>query len=241
MIAAHGLSKHYGDKLAVDDLSFTVRPGVVTGFLGPNGAGKSTTMRLILGLDAPSAGWVTVNGKRYSEHPAPLAEPCRRLVTPVAGWLAWPKTFCVHFTRILTVGRCGSHRLRGKGATRTQPETSSRPAPPDGGRKAHRVSFVVRPLPLGLSLAHHCLSKSIHQGQETKLDFGPITAAGKARGTDPGRIHSHLPRVVRLCGDALGSGVTIIPPCRFLPFLPVGEREISGNPGATPCGGHRET
>jgi ABC-2 type transport system ATP-binding protein len=74
MIEAQGLTKRYGDKLAVDDLSFTVRPGVVTGFLGPNGAGKSTTMRLILGLDAPTGGSVTVNGRPYREHAAPLAE-----------------------------------------------------------------------------------------------------------------------------------------------------------------------
>ena len=56
MIEARGLSKRYGDKVAVDDLTFIVRPGMVTGFLGPNGAGKSTTMRMILGLDAPTAG-----------------------------------------------------------------------------------------------------------------------------------------------------------------------------------------
>jgi ABC-2 type transport system ATP-binding protein len=74
MIEAHGLTKRYGDKLAVDDLSFAVRPGVVTGFLGPNGAGKSTTMRLILGLDAPTRGSVTVNGRPYREHAAPLRE-----------------------------------------------------------------------------------------------------------------------------------------------------------------------
>jgi ABC-2 type transport system ATP-binding protein len=74
MIEARGLTKDYGDKRAVDDLSFTVRPGVVTGFLGPNGAGKSTTMRLILGLDAPSGGDVTVNGKHYRELGAPLHE-----------------------------------------------------------------------------------------------------------------------------------------------------------------------
>ena len=74
MIEARGLTKRYGDKLAVDDLSFTVRPGVVTGFLGPNGAGKSTTMRMILGLDAPSSGSVTVNGRPYREHAAPLRE-----------------------------------------------------------------------------------------------------------------------------------------------------------------------
>src|ERR1700709_2782017 len=74
MIEARSLSKKYGDKVAVNDLSFTVRPGVVTGFLGPNGAGKSTTMRLILGLDVPSSGSVTVNGKPFAEHAAPLRE-----------------------------------------------------------------------------------------------------------------------------------------------------------------------
>jgi ABC-2 type transport system ATP-binding protein len=74
MIEVHGLTKRYGDKLAVDGLSFGVRPGVVTGFLGPNGAGKSTTMRLILGLDAPTGGSVTVNGRPYRHHPAPLHE-----------------------------------------------------------------------------------------------------------------------------------------------------------------------
>jgi ABC-2 type transport system ATP-binding protein len=74
MIEARGLTKRYGDKLAVDGLTFTVRPGVVTGFLGPNGAGKSTTMRMILGLDAPTSGSVTVNGRPYREHAAPLRE-----------------------------------------------------------------------------------------------------------------------------------------------------------------------
>ena len=74
MIDVTGLSKRYGDKLAVDSLTFQVRPGIVTGFLGPNGAGKSTTMRMILGLDAPTAGTVTVNGSRYADHPAPLRE-----------------------------------------------------------------------------------------------------------------------------------------------------------------------
>jgi len=74
MIEVRGLSKHYGDKVAVDDVSFTVRPGVVTGFLGPNGAGKSTTMRMIVGLDRPSAGTVSVNGRPFRDHPAPLAE-----------------------------------------------------------------------------------------------------------------------------------------------------------------------
>ena len=65
MIEATGLSKRYGATVAVDNLSFSVPPGRVTGFLGPNGAGKSTTMRLILGLDAPTSGSVTVNGRRY--------------------------------------------------------------------------------------------------------------------------------------------------------------------------------
>ncbi|WP_406486268.1 ATP-binding cassette domain-containing protein [Streptomyces sp. NBC_01563] len=74
MIEAHGLTKRYGDKTAVADLSFIVRPGVVTGFLGPNGAGKSTTMRMILGLDAPTAGRVMVNGRHYAAHRAPLHE-----------------------------------------------------------------------------------------------------------------------------------------------------------------------
>ncbi|MFC8600579.1 ABC transporter ATP-binding protein [Isoptericola sp. NPDC057191] len=74
MIEAQGLTKRYGPKLAVDDVSFTVRPGVVTGFLGPNGAGKSTTMRMIMGLDRPTAGTVTVNGRPYAEHAEPLAQ-----------------------------------------------------------------------------------------------------------------------------------------------------------------------
>ncbi|MBP0459899.1 ABC transporter ATP-binding protein [Streptomyces montanisoli] len=74
MIEAHQLTKRYGEKTAVDRLDFTVRPGTVTGFLGPNGAGKSTTMRMIVGLDAPSSGSVTVNGRRYAEHAAPLQE-----------------------------------------------------------------------------------------------------------------------------------------------------------------------
>jgi len=74
MIEAKGLSKRYGDTLAVDDLSFTIQPGMVTGFLGPNGAGKSTTMRLILGLDRATKGSVTVNGSPYAAHRRPLYE-----------------------------------------------------------------------------------------------------------------------------------------------------------------------
>jgi ABC-2 type transport system ATP-binding protein len=74
VIEVEGLTKDYGAKRAVDGLTFTVRPGLVTGFLGPNGSGKSTTMRLVLGLDAPTAGSATVNGKRYREFSAPLHE-----------------------------------------------------------------------------------------------------------------------------------------------------------------------
>ncbi|MDP3967928.1 MAG: ATP-binding cassette domain-containing protein [Nocardioides sp.] len=74
MIEARDLTKRYGDTTAVDNASFEVMPGTVTGFLGPNGSGKSTTMRMIVGLDRPTAGAVTVNGKPYAAHAAPLRE-----------------------------------------------------------------------------------------------------------------------------------------------------------------------
>ncbi|SDU53489.1 ABC transporter ATP-binding protein [Jiangella alkaliphila] len=74
MIEARQLTKRYGDKTVVDHLSFTVKPGEVTGFLGPNGAGKSTTMRMVVGLDAADEGSVTVNGRPYARHEAPLHE-----------------------------------------------------------------------------------------------------------------------------------------------------------------------
>ncbi|MER5280042.1 ABC transporter ATP-binding protein [Streptomyces sp. NPDC002809] len=74
MIEAQELTKRYGDKTVVDRLSFSLKPGTVTGFLGPNGAGKSTTMRMIVGLDTPTSGSVTVNGMRYARLPAPLHE-----------------------------------------------------------------------------------------------------------------------------------------------------------------------
>jgi len=74
VIIARGLTKHYGRTVAVRDLSFTVRPGVVTGFLGPNGAGKSTTLRMLIGLDRPDAGRSTVGGKPYRELRQPLRE-----------------------------------------------------------------------------------------------------------------------------------------------------------------------
>ncbi|MFJ8887957.1 ATP-binding cassette domain-containing protein [Streptomyces sp. NPDC102402] len=74
MIRAYELTKRYGDSTVVHGLDFTVRPGTVTGFLGPNGAGKSTTMRMLLGLDAPSSGRSTIGGRDYTAHPAPLTE-----------------------------------------------------------------------------------------------------------------------------------------------------------------------
>ena len=75
MIELQGLTKRYGDKTAVDHLTFTVRPGVVTGFLGPNGAGKSTTMRMLLGLDSPTSGDVRIDGKHYAQ----LSEPLKHI------------------------------------------------------------------------------------------------------------------------------------------------------------------
>ena len=74
MIELTALTKLYGEKTAVDNLSFSVRPGRVTGFLGPNGAGKSTTMRMIVGLDVPTSGQAIINGKPYAQLKAPLRE-----------------------------------------------------------------------------------------------------------------------------------------------------------------------
>src|ERR1043165_8032248 len=74
MIEALRLTKTFGTKTVVDDLTFTVKPGIVTGFLGPNGAGKSTTMRMILGLDRPTAGSALVNGRPYADAVAPMRE-----------------------------------------------------------------------------------------------------------------------------------------------------------------------
>ena len=75
MIEVHGLTKRYGDVVAVDDLTFEVRAGVVTGFLGPNGAGKSTTMRMVLGLDRPTSGTALVDGREM----ATVAEPLKHV------------------------------------------------------------------------------------------------------------------------------------------------------------------
>ena len=124
MIEARQLTKRYGDKIAVDDLTFTVRPGVVTGFLGPNGAGKSTTMRMILGLDAPTGGSVLVNGKPYRQHAAPLHEVGAlleaRSIHPgrsaYAHLLALARTSGIHRSRvdevIEAVGLAGAARRR---------------------------------------------------------------------------------------------------------------------------------
>jgi ABC-2 type transport system ATP-binding protein len=79
MIEIEGVSKYYGGRRVLDDLSFTVEPGKVTGFLGPNGSGKSTTMRIILGLDAPGAGSARIEGRPYREHEAPLRTAGARL------------------------------------------------------------------------------------------------------------------------------------------------------------------
>ncbi len=87
MIEAHALTKRYGPITAVDQLSFDVRPGVVTGFLGPNGSGKSTTMRLILGLDTADHGTVKVAGRAYHDLPFPLREVGALLETRYAAQL----------------------------------------------------------------------------------------------------------------------------------------------------------
>ena len=99
MIEVDHLSKRYGPKLAVDDVSFVVRPGSVTGFLGPNGAGKSTTMRMIMGLDRPTSGRATVNGQPYQA----LRDPLRQV-----GALLEAKA--VHTGRSATTTCCRSRR-----------------------------------------------------------------------------------------------------------------------------------
>jgi ABC-2 type transport system ATP-binding protein len=107
MIEVRGLTKRYGDKVAVDDLSFVVEPGKVTGFLGPNGAGKTTTMRCILGLDYPDAGSITVGGKRYAE----LAYPMREVGALIdakavhGGRSAYNHLLCLAQTNSLPKGR----------------------------------------------------------------------------------------------------------------------------------------
>src|SRR6201985_2175739 len=109
MIEARGLTKRYGDKVAVDGLSFNVEPGKVTGFLGPNGAGKTTTMRCILGLDYPTAGTVLIDGKRYAELAYPMRE-VGALLDPKAvhgGRSAYSHLLCLAQTNNLPRRRVG--------------------------------------------------------------------------------------------------------------------------------------
>ena len=106
VIEVTNLTKHYGERVAVRDLSFVVKPGVVTGFLGPNGSGKSTTMRLILGLDAPTAGTALVGGRPYHEIPDPMREIGAMLEA-----------------RAIHSGRSARNHLRAMAATHDIPDT----------------------------------------------------------------------------------------------------------------------
>jgi ABC-2 type transport system ATP-binding protein len=109
MIEARNLTKRYGETLAVNDLSFTVEPGRVTGFLGPNGAGKSTTMRLLLGLDRPHAGDATIDGKHYRDLTRPL-EVVGALLEPRAvhtGRSAYNHLLCLAQTQGIGKRRVG--------------------------------------------------------------------------------------------------------------------------------------
>ena len=109
MIEARGLTKRYGGTLAVDNLSFTVKPGKITGFLGPNGAGKTSTMRLILGLDRPTAGTVTVNGRSFGRLAGPMGQ-VGALVDAKAlhgGRTAYHHLLCLAQTNNLPSGRVG--------------------------------------------------------------------------------------------------------------------------------------
>ena len=109
MIEVRGLSKRYGDKLAVDNLSFAVEPGKVTGFLGPNGAGKTTTMRLILGLDRPTSGSVTIGGKPFGQLAYPMREVGALLDAKAVhgGRSAYSHLLCLAQTNNLPARRVG--------------------------------------------------------------------------------------------------------------------------------------
>ena len=117
MIEAQDLTKVYGDKAAVDHLSFTVEPGRVTGFLGPNGAGKSTTMRLILGLDRPQSGYALINGRRYRDLKDPLHTVGALLEAKSVHPAVRPVTTCSSWPRPRAFPRAGSRRW----ATRVSP------------------------------------------------------------------------------------------------------------------------
>jgi ABC-type cobalamin/Fe3+-siderophores transport system ATPase subunit len=133
MIEARQLTKRYGEKTAVDGVDFTVRPGAVTGFLGPNGAGKSTTMRMIIGLDAPTAGSVTVNGRRYAQHAAPLQE--------VGALLE------VRSIHPGTSDTCSTPFASTNGSTTTTAHTRAVPTPGRYARCPHRSRTSAWPLP----------------------------------------------------------------------------------------------
>src|SRR5579863_6380560 len=109
MIEARGLTKRFGAKLAVDNLTFTVQPGIITGFLGPNGAGKTTTMRLILGLDRPTSGSVTVNGMPFAQLAWPMREVGALLDAKAVhgGRSAWNHLNCLAQTNGLPKKRVG--------------------------------------------------------------------------------------------------------------------------------------
>ena len=124
MIEARHLTKRYGHTVAVDEASFVVRPGRVTGFLGPNGAGKSTTMRMILGLDMPSSGSVLVNGQPYRE----LADPLRSV-----GALLDAKA--------IVGGRSAAHHLHvARGQQRHRPAAGSAKCSTSPGSATSRAS-----------------------------------------------------------------------------------------------------
>jgi ABC-2 type transport system ATP-binding protein len=109
MIEVRGLTKRYGDKVAVNDLTFGIEPGKVTGFLGPNGAGKTTTMRCILGLDYPNAGTITVDGKRYNDLAFPMREVGALLDAKAVhgGRSAYNHLLCLAQTNNLPTSRVG--------------------------------------------------------------------------------------------------------------------------------------
>lgn len=108
MIEANGLTKRFGNRTAVDDLTFQVRPGTVTGFLGPNGAGKSTTMRMALGLDRPSAGEIRVAGRRYAE----LRDPLRTVGALLdAKWVHPNRSARAHLTWLARAGGIAAGRV----------------------------------------------------------------------------------------------------------------------------------
>src|ERR1700722_18632921 len=118
MITAHSLTKRYGTATAVDDLTFEVRPGVVTGFLGPNGSGKSTTMRMIMGLDTPTSGSALIDGKPFSDLAWPLCE---------VGGLLDAKAF--------PPARTARNHLRWLALTNNIPPRGPRPGRPDISRQ----------------------------------------------------------------------------------------------------------